>query len=140
MYTVGVRDHIMVAHHLEGELFGPAQRVHGATYVVSAELEQEELDEHGIVCDIGMLRDKLRSVLAELDYRNLDEHPGFERGKSTTEIIARYIHRELGHALPLRPGTMLTVVLDESPVAWVKYRGPIRPASKIPGAESGLAR
>ncbi len=133
MYTVGVRDHIMVAHRLDGELFGPAQRMHGATYVVSAEVEQEELDDHGVVCDIGMLRAKLRGVLEHLEYRNLDEHPGFSPGKSTTEVIARYIHRELGHCLPLRAGTMLTIVLDESPAAWAKYRGPIRAASIMPG-------
>jgi 6-pyruvoyltetrahydropterin/6-carboxytetrahydropterin synthase len=139
MYTVGVRDHIMVAHSLHGDVFGPAQRVHGATYVVSAEVEQEELDTHGIVCDIGLLRSRLRAVLDDLDYRNLDDHAGFEPGRSTTELIARYVHRELGRKLPLRPGTMLTVVLDESPVAWVKYRAPIRAVSVLPGADLGHA-
>lgn len=135
MYTVGVRDHIMVAHSLKGDVFGPAQRMHGATYVVSAEVEQEELDPNGIVCDIGMLRGRLREILDDLDYKNLDEHPGFDPGRSTTELIARYVHRELGRRLPLRAGTMLTIVLDESPAAWVRYRAPIRPGSVLPGAD-----
>jgi 6-pyruvoyltetrahydropterin/6-carboxytetrahydropterin synthase len=139
MYTVGVRDHIMVAHRLDGEFFGPGQRMHGATYVVSAELEQEELDPHGVVVDIGMFRERLREVLADIDYRNLDEHPSFEPGRSTTEIIARYVHRELGRKLPFRQGSVLTIKLDESPAAWVKYRAPIRSGSIIPSADLGHA-
>jgi 6-pyruvoyltetrahydropterin/6-carboxytetrahydropterin synthase len=107
MYSVGIRDHIMIAHSLKGEVFGPAQGLHGATYTVSAEVEREELDEHGIVIDIGVFRDTLREVLRDLDYRNLDEHPAFEHRRSTSEIIA------------------LVVTLDESPAAWVRYRGPM---------------
>jgi 6-pyruvoyltetrahydropterin/6-carboxytetrahydropterin synthase len=125
MYSVGIRDHIMIAHSLKGEVFGPAQGLHGATYTVSAEVEREELDEHGIVIDIGVFRDTLREVLRDLDYRNLDEHPAFEHRRSTSEIIARHIHRELVRRLSVAFGTMLVVTLDESPAAWVRYRGPM---------------
>lgn len=132
MYSVGIRDHIMVAHSLRGEVFGPAQGLHGATYSVSAELEHEELDAHGIVIDIGLFRDKLREVLRDLDYRNLDEHPAFQDRPSTSEIIARHIHRELGRRLPVLSGTLLVISLEESPVAWVRYRAPARGAAAAP--------
>jgi 6-pyruvoyltetrahydropterin/6-carboxytetrahydropterin synthase len=132
MYTVGVRDHIMVAHSLRGDVFGPAQRLHGATYVVSVEVEREELDDNDIAVDIGFLRTKLREVLSELDYQNLDAHPRFEEQRSTTELIARFIHRELGRRLPVGAGTTLTVTLDESPVAWARYRAPVRGESVRP--------
>ena len=126
MYTVGVRDHIMVAHSLPGEVFGPAQRLHGATYTVSAEVAREELNDSGIVLDIAVLRHELRLVLAELDYHNLDEHPAFQGRRSTTELIARHVHRELGRRLPITTGATLTVTLDESPVAWARYSAPLR--------------
>jgi 6-pyruvoyl-tetrahydropterin synthase len=132
MYTVGVRDHIMVAHSLSGGVFGPAQRLHGATYSISAELSREELNEAGIVIDIALLRRELRDVLDELDYRNLDEHPAFEGRRSTTELIARYIHRELGRRLPINLSAKLTITLDESPVAWARYAAPLRAGSVIP--------
>lgn len=134
MYTLGVRDHVMVAHSMKGEIFGLAQRLHGATYVVTVEVEREELDEHGIVLDIGLLRERLRHVLADLDYRNLDEHPAFSEQGSSTEHVARHIHRELGHAIPVVAGTNLTVTLEESPVAFARYRAPVRGASMPPGA------
>ena len=129
MFTVGVKDHFMIAHSLKGEAFGPAQRLHGATYTVSIEIERQELSDLGIVVDIGSLRDELRGVLADLDYRNLDEHPAFTGKRSTTELLARHIHRELGKRLPIAGGAVLTVTLDESPVAWARYRGAIRGAS-----------
>jgi 6-pyruvoyltetrahydropterin/6-carboxytetrahydropterin synthase len=139
MYTVGVRDHIMIAHSLKGDAFGPAQRLHGATFAVSVEVEREELGDMGVVLDIGFLRDELRSVLGDLDYRNLDDHPAFEGKRSTTELIARHIHRELGKRLPISGGAMLTVTLDESPVAWARYRAPVRSGSMppTPGALRG---
>jgi 6-pyruvoyl-tetrahydropterin synthase len=124
MYTVGVRDHIMVAHSLPGEVFGPAQRLHGATYTVSAELSREELNDSGIIVDIGFMRGELRSVLSELDYHNLDEHPAFQGKRSTTELIARHIHRELGRRLNVN--ATLTITLDESPVAWARYSAPLK--------------
>ncbi|WP_434042759.1 MULTISPECIES: 6-pyruvoyl trahydropterin synthase family protein [Sorangium] len=132
MYTVGVRDHIMVAHSLKGEQFGPAQRLHGATYTVTAEVDREELSPLGQVLETSVLRDSLRGVLAEIDYRNLDEHPAFEGKRSTPELIARHIHRELGRKLPVNAGTALSVTLHESPLVWVRYRAPIRGASMMP--------
>jgi 6-pyruvoyltetrahydropterin/6-carboxytetrahydropterin synthase len=132
MYTVGVRDHIMVAHSLPGEVFGPAQRLHGATYTVSAEVAREELNDAGIVVDIALLRSELRAVLAEIDYANLDEHPAFQGRRSTTELIARHVHRELGRRLVFNTGTTLTITLDESPVAWARYAAPIRAGSVAP--------
>lgn len=132
MYTVGVRDHIMVAHSIPGEMFGPAQRLHGATYTVSAELSREELGEGDVVIDIGLLRHALRHVLDELDYKNLDEHPAFQGHRSTTEHLARHIHRELGKGLTLRLSTTLTITLDESPVAWARYSAPVKGHSQLP--------
>ncbi|CAN96979.1 6-carboxytetrahydropterin synthase [Sorangium sp. So ce327] len=132
MYTVGVRDHIMVAHSLKGVQFGPAQRLHGATYTVSVEVEREELSPLGQVVETSALRDSLRAVLAEIDYRNLDEHPAFEGKRSTPELIARYIHRELGRKLPVSAGSALTITLNESPLVWVRYRAPLRGASVMP--------
>jgi 6-pyruvoyltetrahydropterin/6-carboxytetrahydropterin synthase len=129
MYSVGVKDHIMIAHSLKGEAFGPAQRLHGATYAVSVEIETSEVSELGIVVDIGILQGELRAVLAELDYRNLDEHPAFATTRSTTELVARHIHRELASRLPIERG-VLSVTLDESPVAWARYRAPIERTSK----------
>ena len=132
MYTLGVRDHVMVAHSMKGEVFGPAQRLHGATYAVTVEVEREELDAHGVVLDIGLLRERLRRVLSDLDYRNLDEHPAFSEHGSSTEQIARHVHRELGRVIPVVAGTNLTVTLEESPVAFARYRAPVRGASMPP--------
>jgi 6-pyruvoyltetrahydropterin/6-carboxytetrahydropterin synthase len=126
MFTLGVSDFVMIAHSLAGEFFGPAQRMHGATLGVEAELRCEQLDSHGVVVDIGELRQKLRLVLDGLDYRNLDEHPAFPNRSSTTERIAQYICQTLLSELqrgsksgPLRGA--LRVLLRESPVAWVAY-------------------
>jgi 6-pyruvoyl-tetrahydropterin synthase len=126
MYTVGVRDHIHVAHSLEGDLFGPAQRLHGATYGVAVEVEREELTDMGVVLDTAFLRQTLREVLSDIDYRNLDDHPAFQGRRSTTELIARHIHRELGRRLPVMSGVTLMVTLDESPTTWARYRAPVR--------------
>jgi 6-pyruvoyltetrahydropterin/6-carboxytetrahydropterin synthase len=140
MYTVGVRDHILIAHTLSGGVFGPAQRLHGATYTVSVEVEREELSREDTVVDIGVLRDELRQVLSTLDYQNLDEHPAFREKRSTTELIARHIHRELGRRLPIPQGGMLTVTLDQSPVVWARYRAPVRGQTIAPGEpESGIS-
>ena len=138
MYTVGVRDHIMVAHSRKGEVFGASQGLHGATYTVNAEVEIEELDEHGVVLDIGFLRERLRSVLDALDYKNLDQHKAFENKPATTELIARHIHRELGRKLPVVAGTTLSVTLHGSPVAWARYRAPVRGAT-MPPPQGGMA-
>ena len=95
MYSVTVSHHFMIAHSLVGEVFGPAQQLHGATYVVEAELRQGALDADGIVCDIGRALDLLKSVLADFDYRNHDEIAEFRGRNTTTEFLAGEIHRRL---------------------------------------------
>ncbi len=128
MYTVTVRDHIMIAHSFRGDVFGPAQRLHGATYVVDLELRRPDLDEDGIVVDIGKATDALRAVLADLSYRNLDDEPAFAGRNSTTEAIAREIFDRMVAAIRqdrLGPGgyavESLRVTLHESHVASASY-------------------
>ena len=91
MFSVTVRDHMMIAHSLRGEVFGPAQRLHGATYVVDATFRRATLDADGIVVDIGRAAEELRAVLAELSYRNLDDEPDFAGMNTTTEALARVV-------------------------------------------------
>jgi 6-pyruvoyl-tetrahydropterin synthase len=129
MFSVCVRDHVMIAHSLRGAVFGPAQRVHGATYVVDAEFRRRELDAEGIVVDIGRAGEALRVVLAPLAYRNLDEMPEFVGHNTTTEFLARWVFDRLTAAM--RAGTLgdvrgieaLRVTLHESHVAWAAYEG-----------------
>jgi 6-pyruvoyl-tetrahydropterin synthase len=129
MYSVTVSHHIMIAHSLVGAVFGPAQQLHGATYVVEAELRREALDADGIVCDIGRALDLLKAVLGEFDYRNLDEAPEFRGRNTTTEFLAGEIHRRMtrrihaGELASTDPATIhsLRVVLRENPVAWAAY-------------------
>ena len=131
MFTLGVRDHVMIAHSFASEFFGPAQRVHGATYTVEAEVDVPALEDHGVVLDIGALRGALRRILDGLDYSNLDEHPAFPGRTSTTERVAAFLADELAAALaPLlapaqRSGAALRVRLHESPVAWAACARPI---------------
>jgi 6-pyruvoyl-tetrahydropterin synthase len=128
MFAVTVRDHVMIAHSLRGEVFGPAQRLHGATYVVDATFRRSQVDADGIVVDIGRATDALRAVLEDLDYRNLDEHPAFAGANSTTEMLAkliadRHVDRirsgELGDAARELDGVAVT--LRESHVAWASF-------------------
>jgi 6-pyruvoyl-tetrahydropterin synthase len=91
VFSVTVRDHMMIAHSFRGEVFGPAQRLHGATYVVDATFRRVELDADGLVVDIGRAAEQLRDVLAELTYRNLDEEPAFEGMNTSTEVLARVV-------------------------------------------------
>jgi 6-pyruvoyl-tetrahydropterin synthase len=135
MYSVTVRDHLMIAHSFTGEVFGPAQRLHGATYVVDAEFRRPDLDADGIVVDIGRATDTLRRVLAALNYRNLDEVPAFAGRNSTTEAVARYVFDEITAAIragDLGPGAAaieaLHVTLHESHVASAGYEGRVGPA------------
>ena len=133
MYSVGVSDHIMIAHSFKGDpYFGPAGSLHGATYDVAIEISTEKLNKHFVVMDIGALKTVLRKVLSKLDYKNLDEHPAFQGHRSTTEHLARHIHRELGKGLTLRLSTTLTITLDESPVAWARYSAPVKGHSQLP--------
>lgn len=128
MFGVTVRDHMLIAHSLRGEAFGPAQRLHGATYVVDATFRRAELDPDGVVVDIGRAGAELRAVLAELDYRNLDDEPGLAGVNTTTEALARLVADrlaeraragELGDAARGLDG--LVVTLHESPVASAFY-------------------
>ena len=128
MYSLCVRDHVMIAHSFRGEVFGPAQRLHGATYVVDLEFRRPELDQDNLVVDIGLASQALRAVLATFDYRNLDEHPGLRGQNTTTEFMARQIFEgmaarilagELGDAA--RGIGSLRVVLRESHLAWAAY-------------------
>ena len=121
MFSVGVSDHVMVAHSLRGEVFGPAQRLHGATYVVQAEVTAPEVDADGIVVDIGRLRTALREVLAPLEYRNLDELPELAGENTTTEFLCRWIHGTLAARLDPPPSARLRITLVESPAAWASY-------------------
>src|SRR6476661_1655593 len=99
MFVVGVSDHIMVAHSLRGETFGPAQRLHGATYEVRVEIQAPALDADSIVVDIGLLKTALREALAPLEYQNLDELPALAGVNTTTEFLCQWIHTELGRRL-----------------------------------------
>ncbi|MDX6359989.1 MAG: hypothetical protein QOH37_3043 [Nocardioidaceae bacterium] len=128
MFEVTVRDHMMIAHSFRGEVFGPARRLHGATYVVDAAFAREGLDDDGIVLDIGRAGEALHAILAELTYRNLDDEAAFAGTNTTTEVLAREIADRL--AARLRSGELgvapdalarIRVTLHESPVAWASY-------------------
>jgi len=130
MFSVSVRDHFMIAHSFKGSVFGPAQKLHGATYVVDVEFRRTELDPDGIVIDIGRAGDGVREVLSALNFRNLDDEPTLRGRNTTTEFLAFVIHErmaakiaagELGpHARGLNS---LRVTLHESHVAWAAYEG-----------------
>lgn len=125
MFFVTVRDHIMVAHSLRGEVFGPAQRMHGATYVVDAEFRSDRLDANNIVIDIGFATNILRQALEPLNYQNLDELPALANVVTTTEFLARHIHEKVA-ALAAGPFKgSLKVTLLESHVAAAGYEAPV---------------
>lgn len=132
MYSLNVRDHFMIAHSFQGETFGPAQRLHGATYVVDATFRRAELDSDGLVVDIGRAGDVLRSILATMNYRNLDDEPAFTGKNTTTEFLAREIYERMARAA--RAGDLgegarglasICVTLNESHVAWGSYEGTV---------------
>ncbi|PZG13350.1 hypothetical protein C1I95_23850 [Micromonospora craterilacus] len=142
MFSVTVRDHIMVAHSFRGEVFGPAQRLHGATFVVDATFRRPDLDDDGIVVDIGLAIEQLKAVLGELNYRNLDDEPAFAGTNTTTEVLARTIADRLAdrvHAGDFGAGAHglagITVTLHESHVAWASYERTLGPG----GAGENLA-
>jgi 6-pyruvoyl-tetrahydropterin synthase len=131
VFSVTVRDHVMVAHSLRGPAFGPAQRLHGATYVVEATLKRDDLNADGIVADLGHLADLLRRVLDPLDYRNLDAEPDLAGINTTTEVLAKLIGDRLADRIAAgeldRDGpaiTAIAVVLHESPSASAGYERP----------------
>jgi 6-pyruvoyl-tetrahydropterin synthase len=128
VFSVTVRDHMMVAHSLRGEVFGPAQRLHGATFVVDATFRRAELDADQLVVDIGRAAAQLAEVVGELSYRNLDEEPAFAGMNTSTEVLARHIADRLADRV--RAGALgqgatglsaIAVTLHESHVAWACY-------------------
>jgi 6-pyruvoyl-tetrahydropterin synthase len=132
VFSVTVRDHMMIAHSFRGDVFGPAQRLHGATYVVDASFRRASLDEDNIVVDIGRAAEELHAVLAELTYRNLDGEPAFEGMNTSTEALARVVADRLADRV--RAGALgdgarelegLVVTLHESHVAWASYERPL---------------
>jgi len=132
MFSVTVRDHMLIAHSLRGEVFGPAQRLHGATYVVDATFRRTALDADNIVVDIGRAAEQLRAVLAELSYRNLDDEAAFAGMNTSTEALAQVVADRLAdrvHAGALGDTAEelngLVVTLHESHVAWASYERPL---------------
>ena len=130
MYSVTVRDHFMIAHSFRGEVFGPAQQLHGATYVVDLELRRHVLDADGVVVDIGRAAAALREVLAEFNYRNLDSEASLAGKNTTTEVLAGEIFQRMAHRI--RAGALgdsaqelvsMRVTLHESHVAWAAFEG-----------------
>ncbi|HET6502470.1 MAG TPA: 6-carboxytetrahydropterin synthase [Amycolatopsis sp.] len=135
MFSVTVRDHLMIAHSFRGESFGPAQRLHGATFVVDATFRRTRLDADNIVVDIGLATAELGMVLGELNYRNLDEEPAFAGMNTSTEFLAKVIADELADRASsgaLGEGAFglsgITVTLHESHIAWASYERDLRPA------------
>jgi 6-pyruvoyltetrahydropterin/6-carboxytetrahydropterin synthase len=132
MFTLGVSDHVMIAHSFADVFFGPAQRLHGATYAMDLEIRAPGLNPHDVVMDIGALRTILRAVLGEIDYQNLDEHPAFAGRLSTTERVAEYVAHEAakrlarlkGDAAPVA-GSIVRVVARESPIAYAAFERPL---------------
>jgi 6-pyruvoyl-tetrahydropterin synthase len=133
MYSITVRDHVMIAHSFKGDLFGPARRLHGATYVIDVELRRSALEPEGIVVDIGRAAEALRHILAALNYRNLDEMPALAGRNTTTEVLAKFVFDAVVSGLrrgDLGPGGAhveeLRVTLHESHLASGSYEGRVR--------------
>jgi 6-pyruvoyl-tetrahydropterin synthase len=134
MYSLTVCDHIMIAHSFQGEEFGPAQRMHGATFAVEAEFRAPSLDHHQLLVDIGLAKTELRHVLDTVDYTNLDENPLMLGINTTTEYMAFHIHEllaaacvegRLGHGG--RAVSSLKILIREAPTAWAAFEGPLIP-------------
>jgi 6-pyruvoyl-tetrahydropterin synthase len=132
MFSLTVCDHMMIAHGLRGEEFGPAQRLHGATFAIEAEFRAPKLDHVQLVVDIVLARTELRKVLEPLDYTNLDDNPAFADVNTTTEYMAFHIHGQLAAACRNgrlgaggRGVTELKILVREAPTAWAAYEGPV---------------
>ena len=130
MYSVSVRDHLMIAHSFRGDVFGPAQRLHGATFVVDIEFRRPELDADGLVVDIGLASTALKEIVAVYNYRNLDDIPELAGKNTTTEFLARILFDRMvdriraGKLGPAAAGVgRLKVVIHESHIAWAGYEG-----------------
>jgi 6-pyruvoyltetrahydropterin/6-carboxytetrahydropterin synthase len=136
MYSVSVRDHMMIAHSFRGEVFGPAQRLHGATFLIDVEFRRPELDADGIVVDIGRASEAVHAIIAQLNYRNLDEDPAFGGRNTTTEVLARNVFDRV--ASTIRKGDLgdgaraihsVRVTLHESHIAWASFEGRVGDAA-----------
>jgi 6-pyruvoyl-tetrahydropterin synthase len=132
MFTICVRDHFMIAHSFKGEVFGPARKLHGATYVVDVEFRRPQVDEDGVVVDIGLASEALRAVVTVFNYSNLDDDPAFDGKNTTTEFMARLIFQRLSEKIRnggLGPGAQqlasMRVTLHESHLAWAAYESPL---------------
>jgi len=128
LFSITVRDHLMIAHSFRGEVFGPAQRLHGATFLVDATFRRAELDDDNIVVDIGLATQELGAVVSDLNYRNLDDEPVFKGTNTSTEFLAKVIADRLAdrvHEGRLGEGARglagITVTLHESHIAWASY-------------------
>ena len=137
MYTVSVRDHMMIAHSFTGDVFGPAQKLHGATYVVDVEFRRPDVDADGIVVDIGLATETIRKILGGLNFRNLDDEPAFSGRNTTTEFLARVVFDRTVAAIgrgDLGAGARgiesVRIVLHESHVAWASYEGKVGSAAR----------
>jgi 6-pyruvoyltetrahydropterin/6-carboxytetrahydropterin synthase len=135
MYAVEVRDHVMIAHSIKGEVFGPAQKLHGATYVIDVCFMRRELDENDIVVDIGLAIDTVKQVLASINYSNLDEHPDFRGRRSTTEAVAHWVFQKMKQAITdgkLGPGARklerMKITLHESHNALASFESELKVA------------
>ncbi len=129
MFSLTVRDHMMVAHSFHGEVFGPAQRLHGATFVVDASFHRDELDADNLVVDIGLATRELNAILGQLNYRNLDEEPDFAGVNTSTEFLAKVIADRLAERIAngslgegARGLSEISITLRESHLAWASYR------------------
>lgn len=134
MYAIEVREHVMIAHSFRGDLFGPAQALHGATFVVDVAFYRPSLTEDGVVVDIGRAGDALKRILVPINYRNLDDLPQFSGINTTTEFLCGHIHREMSAAAragDLGPGgegiERIRVMLHESHIARAWFEGPVAP-------------
>jgi 6-pyruvoyl-tetrahydropterin synthase len=133
MFAVEVRDHVMIAHSFRGEMFGPAQALHGATFVIDAAILAEALDANGVVVDIGRAHEALRAIVKDINYRNLDELPQFAGHNTTTEFLTKYVFdrlaaaaRDGGLGRDPRELSAIRVTISESHVARAWYEGPLR--------------
>lgn len=125
MFSVAVKDHFMIAHSFQGEIFGPAQKLHGATYIVTAEFKVPKLDKDGLVIDIGQAIAILKEVLEPLNYQNLDTLEQFKGVNTTTEHMAHYIHQQISKQVASFFKGSLKITLEESHIAWGSYEAEV---------------
>jgi 6-pyruvoyltetrahydropterin/6-carboxytetrahydropterin synthase len=123
MYNIKIRDHMMIAHSLSEPFFGPAQKLHGATYITDVTFYANSLDKHNVVIDIGLAQQILSEILEPLKYQNLDELPQFKNQLTTTEFLAKHIHDQIKEKVRGSFNGSISVTLGESHIAWATYEG-----------------